>query len=88
MKQEGQIIFYRKDKGFGYIESENGQKIFFHINDFIEFDHQPATGERVKFHTRTQQKSPYEGVLIAEQIELDTIDWPEKPGKLIARGGV
>lgn len=29
---EGKIKFYKKDKGFGFIEVENGEDVFFHYS--------------------------------------------------------
>lgn len=33
-KQQGHIKKWQDDKGFGFIETQNGDSIFFHINEF------------------------------------------------------
>lgn len=33
---KGRIKFIKKDKGFGFISSEDGKDLFFHITDFID----------------------------------------------------
>lgn len=49
----GKVKFYNTTKGFGFIEDEDGQDIFFHrsglSNSFQEFE----TGQEVEFETKT-----------------------------------
>mgnify|MGYP003574565203 CR=1 FL=1 len=49
----GKVKFYNTTKGFGFIEDEDGQDIFFHrsglSNSYQEFE----TGQEVEFETKT-----------------------------------
>ena len=47
-KQQGHIKKWQDDKGFGFIETENGDSIFFHINEF-KARRRPDIGEQVVF---------------------------------------
>ncbi|OXL23274.1 DUF1294 domain-containing protein [Psychrobacter sp. DAB_AL32B] len=47
-KQQGQIKKWQDDKGFGFIETENGDSVFFHINEF-KARRRPNVGEQVVF---------------------------------------
>ncbi|SLJ83674.1 DUF1294 domain-containing protein [Psychrobacter sp. DAB_AL43B] len=47
-KQQGQIKKWQDDKGFGFIETENGDSVFFHINEF-KARRRPNIGEQVVF---------------------------------------
>ena len=33
-KQQGRIAKWQDDKGFGFIETENGDSVFFHVSEF------------------------------------------------------
>lgn len=50
-KQQGQIKKWQDDKGFGFIETENGDSVFFHINEF-KARRRPSIGEQVVFTSR------------------------------------
>ena len=47
-KQQGQVKKWQDDKGFGFIETENGDSVFFHINEF-KAHRRPDVGEQVVF---------------------------------------
>ena len=47
-RQQGHITKWQDDKGFGFIETENGESIFFHISEF-KASHRPANGDEVVF---------------------------------------
>ena len=47
-KQQGHIKKWQDDKGFGFIETENGDSVFFHINEF-KARRRPEVGEQVIF---------------------------------------
>ena len=47
-KQQGQVKKWQDDKGFGFIETENGDSLFFHINEF-KARRRPDVGEQVVF---------------------------------------
>ncbi|WP_201533634.1 DUF1294 domain-containing protein [Psychrobacter immobilis] len=47
-KQQGHIKKWQDDKGFGFIETENGDSLFFHINEF-KARRRPDIGEKVVF---------------------------------------
>jgi CspA family cold shock protein len=36
---EGRIKFYREDKGYGFIEQENGEDLFFHRSSIESHGH-------------------------------------------------
>lgn len=47
-KQQGQVIKWQDDKGFGFIETEAGESVFFHVSEF-KAQRRPAIGEEVVF---------------------------------------
>ncbi|MGP4118962.1 DUF1294 domain-containing protein [Psychrobacter aquimaris] len=47
-KQQGHIKKWQDDKGFGFIETQSGDSIFFHINEF-KARRRPEVGEPVVF---------------------------------------
>ena len=47
-KQQGQVKKWQDDKGFGFIQTENGDSVFFHINEF-KARRRPDVGEQVVF---------------------------------------
>lgn len=64
-KQQGHIKKWQDDKGFGFIETDNGESVFFHINEF-KARRRPDIGEQVVFtmgqdnQGRTQAKDVQE----------------------------
>ena len=47
-KQQGRIIKWQDDKGFGFIETQAGESVFFHVSAFKAL-RRPAIGEEVVF---------------------------------------
>ncbi len=47
-KQQGRVIKWQDDKGFGFIETEAGESVFFHVSEF-KAQRRPAIGEEVIF---------------------------------------
>lgn len=64
-RQQGQIKKWQEDKGFGFIETEAGDQLFFHISEF-KAKRRPNVGEEVVFSVgqdnqgRTQAKQVQE----------------------------
>ncbi|MDN4069704.1 cold shock domain-containing protein [Paenibacillus vini] len=55
----GTIIFYRGDRGFGFIKQAAGKDIFFHITDAAEPGlTQFAPGERVRYELGEKDGKP------------------------------
>lgn len=56
---KGTIIFYRGDRGFGFIKQAAGKDIFFHITDAAEPGlTQFAPGERVRYELGEKDGKP------------------------------
>ena len=47
-RQQGQIKKWQEDKGFGFIETENGEQVFFHVSEF-KAPRRPSLGDKVVF---------------------------------------
>lgn len=47
-KQQGRVTKWQDDKGFGFIETEAGESVFFHVSEF-KAQRRPAIGEEVVF---------------------------------------
>lgn len=47
-KQQGRVIKWQDDKGVGFIETEVGESVFFHVSEF-KAQRRPAIGEEVVF---------------------------------------
>ena len=47
-RQQGQIKKWQDDKGFGFIETEAGESVFFHVSEF-KAQRRPEIGEQVVF---------------------------------------
>lgn len=47
-RQQGQIKKWQEDKGFGFIETEAGEQVFFHVSEF-KARRRPTLGEAVVF---------------------------------------
>jgi cold shock CspA family protein len=56
---EGKVKTYNAERGFGFIETSDGEKnLFFHISD-VPFRHiLPSAGERLKFRKTIEQGKP------------------------------
>lgn len=46
---QGSIKFYNDQKGFGFIVTENGEDLFFHISQADEAYEMPAEGDVVSY---------------------------------------
>lgn len=49
-KQQGRVIKWQDDKGFGFIETQAGESVFFHVSEF-KAQRRPDIGEEVVFTT-------------------------------------
>ena len=47
-KQQGIVKKWQDDKGFGFIETQNGDSVFFHVSEF-KARRRPEVGEQVVF---------------------------------------
>ena len=47
-KQQGRVTKWQDDKGFGFIETADGESVFFHVSEF-KAQRRPAIGEEVIF---------------------------------------
>ncbi len=47
-KQQGSVKKWQDDKGFGFIETQNGDSVFFHVSEF-KARRRPEVGEQVVF---------------------------------------
>ena len=49
-KSIGTINYYNNERGFGYIDIQQPQDIFFHISDYHNMNYgEPSVGEKLKF---------------------------------------
>ena len=51
------ISQWKDDKGFGFITSDDGQKIFFHISSLTTRDRRPEIGDLVIFTAQTDKQN-------------------------------
>ena len=50
MQLSGTVVFWRDDKGFGFVLCEqNQQKLFFHIRDLVSGNARPEKGDKICF---------------------------------------
>lgn len=50
MQHSGKVVFWRDDKGFGFVFCQQSQqKLFFHIRDFAGTTGRPTTGDELQF---------------------------------------
>ncbi|MGO2622848.1 MAG: cold shock domain-containing protein, partial [Psychrobacter sp.] len=47
-EQQGRVKKWQDDKGFGFIETETGETVFFHVSEF-KSQRRPNVGEEVVF---------------------------------------
>ncbi|WP_350561501.1 DUF1294 domain-containing protein [Psychrobacter sp. CAL346-MNA-CIBAN-0220] len=72
-KQQGRINKWQEDKGFGFIETEAGESVFFHVSEF-KAPRRPDIGEQVIFTVgqdsqgRTQAKQVQELGFVQQQM--------------------
>ena len=68
-RQQGRITKWQDDKGFGFIETEAGESVFFHVSEF-KASRRPANGNEVVFTVAQDNQ----GRLQAKQVqELDFV---------------
>lgn len=53
----GKISQWKDDKGFGFITSEDGQKVFFHISSLTTKGRRPEIGDTVVFTSKTDNQN-------------------------------
>ncbi|MEO3877176.1 cold shock and DUF1294 domain-containing protein [Rheinheimera fenheensis] len=57
MQLTGTVVFWRDDKGFGFVLcQQNAQKLFFHIRDFAGTEGRPQQGDQLQFSLGTDKK--------------------------------
>jgi CspA family cold shock protein len=54
--KQGTIKFYASVRGYGFIEQDGGDDIFFHMNNF-ESDAEPAIGMKVSYELGVSPKN-------------------------------
>ena len=64
-KQQGQIIKWQEDKGFGFIETETGESIFFHVSEF-KGSRRPSIGDEVVFSLGQDQQGRQQAKQVQE----------------------
>ncbi|WP_227429749.1 DUF1294 domain-containing protein [Psychrobacter sp. I-STPA6b] len=65
MKQQGVIRKWHDDKGFGFIESQTNESIFFHISDYKPRQ-RPIVGEQVVFELQQDSQGRWQAKQIQE----------------------
>ncbi|WP_166836762.1 DUF1294 domain-containing protein [Rheinheimera pleomorphica] len=57
MQLTGTVVFWRDDKGFGFVLcQQNAQKLFFHIRDFAGTEGRPQQGDQLQFSLSTDKR--------------------------------
>lgn len=87
MIQSGKIKKYDQDRGFGFIQNDQGQDIFFHIKDFPK-GVLPQVGERLTFAITQDKKSNKN-----KAVNITRLDYPDvqqtsamhQPERIISR---
>ncbi len=63
-RQQGQVSKWQEDKGFGFIETQTGESLFFHISEF-KAPRRPSIGDEVVFSVGQDSQ----GRLQAKQVQ-------------------
>lgn len=71
MIQSGKIKNYHQERGFGFIQNDQGQDIFFHIKDFPK-GVLPQVGERLTFAIAQDKKSNK-----TKAVNITRLDYPD-----------
>lgn len=87
MIQSGKIKKYDQDRGFGFIQNDQGQDIFFHIKDFPQ-GVLPQVGERLTYAIVQDKRSNK-----PKAVNITRLDYPEvvetktihQPERIISR---
>ena len=66
--QQGVIKFFREDKGYGFIERDQGGDLFVHISEVDENFDTLAKGQRVSFEEGASRRT---GKLEAKNVDCD-----------------
>lgn len=56
-RQRGKVVKYNEDRGFGFIQGDNGRQIFFHFKDFPR-NEKIEVGMRVEYEEGVGDKGP------------------------------
>ena len=64
-RQQGQVIKWQEDKGFGFIETETGESIFFHVSEF-KASRRPSIGDEVVFSIGQDQQGRQQAKQVQE----------------------
>lgn len=68
MQLTGRVVFWRDDKGFGFVVcDQTQQKLFFHIRDFVAPSPRPGEGDRLSFKLGHDRKNRPIAVSLALQ---------------------
>ena len=55
---KGKVKWYNEEKGYGFIESENGEDIFVHRSGLVSAFAGLQTGQEVEFETKQGDRGP------------------------------
>jgi len=72
MNNTGKIKWYNEAKGYGFIESENGDDIFVHRKGIIASNNKLQPEQTVVFETQQGEKDPV-------AVNVKVIDWTVRP---------
>lgn len=62
---QGTVCYWRDDKGFGFVITDNTERLFFHIRDFSQAPaRRPQHGDKLSFQVRLDQQQRYYAVLL------------------------
>jgi cold shock CspA family protein len=64
-KMNGKISQWKDDKGFGFIASDDGQKVFFHISSLTTKSRRPEVGDCVVFASTTDAQNRLKATSVA-----------------------
>ena len=82
LRLQGTVSYWRDDKGFGFVTTDNAGRVFFHIRDF-EFTptRRPQQGDRISFQLNLDKQHRCYATVI--QLE-DTAVVTKKSNKVVA----
>ena len=65
-RQTGTVKWFNSDKGYGFIERENGKDLFVHFRSIVGEGHRSLVdGQKVEFTEATGEKGPQANDVIA-----------------------
>lgn len=53
---QGQIKFFKENKGYGFIAGDDQNDYFFHISSVVDTEHVPKKGETIEFKPSRNEK--------------------------------